>query len=68
MSDTPQYGENGFVPTVESVSWDGDVLVMETIDGKPETDLVGLPGEELQYRGDTVTEEQSEVLSLYERN
>jgi hypothetical protein len=68
MSDSPQYGENGFVPTVSDVSWQGDTLVMETIDASAETDLVGLPGEELQYRGETVTEEQSKVLSLYEKN
>lgn len=68
MSDTPQYGENGFVPTVENVSWEGDSLVMETIDGREETDLVGLPDEPLQRRGDLVTDEQQEQLALYERN
>jgi len=68
MSDTPQYGENGFVPTVESVSWQGDTLVMETIDDREETDLVGEPGEPLKRRGDLVTDEQQEQLALYERN
>lgn len=68
MSGTPQYGENGFVPTVTSVSWQGDTLVMETLDSREETDLVGLPGEPLQRKGDTVSEEQKEVLGLYERN
>jgi len=68
MSETPQYGENGFIPTVTSVSWQGETLVMETLDSREETDLVGLPGEPLQRVGDTVSEEQKEVLGLYERN
>lgn len=65
---TEQYGERGFVPTVENVTREGDALVMETIDPREETDLVGLPGEPLQRKGDLVSDEQQEQLALWERN
>jgi len=63
-----QYGESGFMPTVSDVSYQGDTLVLETIDPRPETDLIGEPDEPLQRRGDLVTDEQTEQLALYERN
>ena len=63
-----QYGENGFIPTVERVRWHGDTLVMETIDPREESDIIGEPGEPLKRRGELVTEEQQEQLAIYERN
>jgi len=63
-----QYGADGFVPTVSDVSYQGDTLVLETIDPRPESDLIGEPDEPLQRRGDLVTDEQNEQLALYERN
>jgi len=68
MNDTHQYGEDGFIPTVTSVDLDGDTIAMRTLDPRPETDLIGLPGEPLQRAGDALTEEQQEQLSLYQRN
>lgn len=68
MSETPQYGANGFVPTVTSVEWDNDTIIMETLDPRPESDLVGEPDSDLERRGDLVTDEQEEQLGLYERN
>jgi hypothetical protein len=63
-----EYGENGFVPTVCNVSMYENTLVMETIDSREETDLIGEPGEPLQRRGDLITDEQEEQLARYERN
>lgn len=63
-----QYGENGFVPTVTNHSWNGDTIVYETLDPREETDLVGVPDEPLQRVADIATDEQQEVLALYERN
>jgi len=65
---TEQYGERGFVPTVENVKREGNALVMETIDSREETDLVSLPGEPIKRKGDLVTDEQQEQLALWERN
>lgn len=64
---TAEYGENGFIPTVENVQFRGNTLLMETIDPRPETNLVGREGEPLQRAGDLVTEEQQEVLALYDK-
>jgi len=63
-----QYGENGFVPTVERVRRYGYTLVMETIDGREESDIIGEPGEPLKRQAELVTEEQQEQLAIYERN
>lgn len=66
---THQYGEDGFIPTVTSVERvDVNTIKMETLDPRPETDLIGLPGEELQRAGDVLSEEQQEQLALHERN
>lgn len=66
MSDTPQYGENGFIPTVKSTKWEGETLLMETIDSRQETDLIGKPGEPLKRAGEYLTEEQKEKLAIQE--
>jgi hypothetical protein len=63
-----QYGATGFVPTVTEVSYEGDTLVLETLDPRDETDLIGEPGKDLQRQGDLVTDEQQDQLALYERN
>ena len=63
-----QYGKNGFVPTVERVRKYGDTLVMETIDGREESDIIGEPGEPLKRQAELVTEEQQAQLAIYERN
>jgi hypothetical protein len=63
-----QYGEEGYVPTVDSHSYDGGTLVLHTIDSRQETDLVSQTGEPLARVGELVSEEQQEVLALYERN
>jgi hypothetical protein len=60
--------ETGFVPTVTGHKQQGSALILETLDERQETDLISLPDEPLQRVGDLVTDEQSEVLALYERN
>jgi len=63
-----EYGEDGYVPTVDSHSFDGKSLILHTIDSRQETDIVSREGEPLKRVGDLVSDEQQEVLSLYERN
>jgi hypothetical protein len=67
-SNTPEYGENGFIPTVENARQDGATLVLETIDSREETDLISRPGETISRRGDLLAEEQQDQLAQYERN
>jgi hypothetical protein len=62
------FESRGFIPTIESHSYQGDTLVLHTTDEREETDLVSEKGEPLERKGDLATEEQKEVLSLYERN
>ena len=40
--------------------------LMETLDSREATDLIGQPGEPLARRGDLMTEEQQEALALHE--
>jgi len=56
MSDTPQYGENGFIPTVNGVRYEGDTLVLETIGGGRESDIIGRPDKPLMRRADVIAE------------
>ena len=58
-----EYGENGFVPTVESVSREGDALVFETIDPNQETDIISKQGEPLKRRADYMTDNQQDKLA-----
>ena len=67
MNETPEYGESGFIPTVENVRDAGDRRVYETIDGREETDLIGEPGEPLKRRADLISDEQQEHLAQEER-
>jgi hypothetical protein len=50
MSEKPQYGENGFIPTVSSVRREGSTLVFETIGGGRESDIISKEGEPLMRR------------------
>jgi len=68
MSKTPQYGENGFVPTVVGHTFEGSTLYLETLDPRTETDLVSLDDEPINRVANMATDEQKEVLALYERN
>lgn len=61
MTDTT---ERGFMPTVTGHRHEGDELILETLDPRPETDLYTSP---LERVGDTKTEEQKEVLALHEK-
>jgi len=56
MSDTPQYGETGFIPTVDNVRYEGDALVLETIGGGRESDIIGREGKPLMRRADVIAE------------
>jgi len=57
-----------FIPTINDVTEYGDMTIMQTIDPRPETNLVSREGEPLQRAGDLVTDEQKDVLNLYERH
>jgi hypothetical protein len=61
-----QYGADGFVPTVEAHSYQGDTLVLHTTDEREATDLVSEKGEPLERVGDTYDEETKERLALRE--
>jgi len=50
MSEKPQYGENGFIPTVSGVRREGSTLVFETIGGGRESDIISKEGEPLMRR------------------
>ena len=56
MNDTPQYGETGFIPTVDNVRYEGNTLVLETIGGGRESDILGREGEPLVRRADLLEE------------
>jgi hypothetical protein len=58
-----------FLPTVTGHYEEGGTLILETLDSRDETDLVTSPkdGTNLQRKGDLVTEEQREILSLHEK-
>ncbi len=57
-----EYGENGFIPTVENVTQEDGALVFETIDPNKETDIISVEGEPLARRVDYMTEEQQGKL------
>jgi hypothetical protein len=57
MSEKPQYGENGFIPTVSSVRREGSTLVFETIGGGRESDIISKEGEPLMRRAAMLEEE-----------
>lgn len=59
-----EYGETGFIPTITDVTWEDDMLVMKTLDGRRETDIVGIDDEPLQRRAATLSEEAQEALDL----
>lgn len=61
-----QYGKDGFMPTVTGSEQRGDALILETLDPRPETDLVSIDGEPLGRVAETLTEEQQEKLALRE--
>lgn len=65
MSDKPQYGERGFIPTITGHKNVGGELMLETLDPREETNLYTNP---LERVGDTKTEEQQEKLRLWEQN
>jgi len=65
MSDKPQYGEIGFIPTVTGHREEGSELILETLDSREETDLYTDP---LERVGETKTDEQQEKLRLWEEN
>lgn len=52
----------GFMPTVTGHREEGDELILETLDPRPETDLYTQP---LERVGETKTEEQKEKLRLW---
>ncbi len=56
MSDTPQYGANGFIPTVNGIRYEGNTLVLETISGERESDIIGREGEPLVRLADLLEE------------
>lgn len=57
MSEKPQYGENGFIPTVSGVRREGSTLVFETIGGGRESDIVSKEGEPLMRRAELLENE-----------
>jgi len=65
MSDTPQYGENGFIPTVTGYRYEDGEEILVTLDPRPETDLQTNP---LQRVGDAKTDEQKKKLKLWDNN
>jgi hypothetical protein len=60
---TREYGADGFVPTIENVTEEQGVLVLETIDERAKTDLVSTQ-EGLVRRADFMTEHQEEMSTL----
>lgn len=63
-----EYGENGFIPTVEDHTISGDTIILETIDPRESTNLVSVSDEDLTRVGDNLTEEQKEIMAMHERN
>jgi|APHM01.1.fsa_nt_gi hypothetical protein len=60
---TREYGADGFVPTIENITEEQGVLVLETIDGRSETDLVSTRTG-LVRRADMMTEHQEDISAL----
>jgi hypothetical protein len=58
-----QYGADGFIPTVENVTREDGVLVMETIDPREKTDLVRTE-DGLARRAEFMTTEQEVIEQL----
>jgi len=56
MSNTRQYGANGFIPTVNGIRYEGNTLVLETISGERESDIIGREGEPLVRLADLIEE------------
>jgi hypothetical protein len=63
---TEQYGEYGFIPTVENIRTEDGTLVLETIDPNQETNLVSTDRSGLKMKGDLLTEQQEEMRFLEE--
>jgi hypothetical protein len=61
---TEQYGECGFVPTVENIRKEQGTLVLETIDRNQETNLISTDGSGLKMKGELLTEQQEETIFL----
>jgi hypothetical protein len=60
-----QYGETGFIPTVETVKREGSSLVFETIDPREETNIVSTE-EGLKRKAEFMTEQQERTRELEE--
>lgn len=61
-----QYGEDGFMPTVEGTRQHHKTLVLETIDPEQGSNLVSKPDHELTraHDADFLTDEQERALEL----
>jgi hypothetical protein len=60
---TKQYGADGFIPTVETVTREDGVLVLKTIDPREKTDLVQTT-DGLARRAEFMTTEQEVIEEL----
>lgn len=67
MNDSKQRPRTTVFPTVTNHSYEGDTLVLETLDPRPETNLVSTD-DGLVRAGELVSDEQQEQLGLYQRN
>lgn len=61
-----EYGEGGFIPTIDGTRQHGDTLVLETIDPKQGSNLVSKPDHEITRAHDAefLTEQQERSLEL----
>lgn len=60
-----QYGERGFIPTVETVKKEDGTLVFETIDPREETNIVSTTNG-LKRKANFMTDQQERTRELEE--
>jgi hypothetical protein len=54
-----------YIPTVTDHSYEGGDLILHTKDSKEETDLISRDDEPLTQKGELLSDEQQEKLSLW---